>query len=172
MNTFSASAATLCAAFCFTVLQAAAQQPLPAPTTLPPVLPSATPVTGALFAAIGDKPAIVYDAPSAKAQKTFILSRLYPVEVLVKLEKWVKIRDASNMVGWVESIALGTTRTVQVSANSAEIRAMPNPNATIVFEATRQVVLETTGPAVNGWIPVRHRDGQTGYVSKSQVWGE
>jgi SH3-like domain-containing protein len=169
MNTFSASAATLCAAFCFTALQSAAQQPSSA---LPSQLPLATPVSGALFAAIGDKPAIVYDAPSAKAQKTFILSRFHPVEVLVKLDKWVKIRDADNTVGWVESFALGTTRTVQISANSAEIRAMPNPNATIVFEATRQVVLETTGPAVNGWIPVRHRDGQTGYVSKSQVWGE
>lgn len=90
----------------------------------------------------------------------------------MKLEKWVKIRDADNTVGWVESFALGAIRTVQISANSAEIRAMPNPNASIVFEAARQVVLETTGPAVNGWIPVRHRDGQTGYVSKSQVWGE
>jgi len=61
---------------------------------------------------------------------------------------------------------------VQVSANSAEIRVMPNPNAAIVFDAVRLVVLDATGPAVNGWLPVRHRDGQTGYVSKSQVWGD
>ena len=109
---------------------------------------------------------------SAKAQKTFILSRMHPVEVLVKIDKWVKIRDADNTIGWIESAALGNTRAVQISANTAEIRAMPNPNATIVFEAQRAVVLETTGPVVNGWLPVRHRDGQTGYVSKSQVWGE
>jgi SH3-like domain-containing protein len=190
MNAFSANAATLCAAFCFSALHAVAQAPSPGPaapardakpanapapapvTSTPSALPATTPSAGALFAAIGNKPAIVYDAPSAKAQKTFILSRLHPVEVLVKLEKWVKIRDADNTIGWVESVSLGTTRAVQVSANTAEIRAMPNPNATIVFEALRQVVLETTGPAVNGWIPVRHRDGQTGYVSKSQVWGE
>ena len=171
MKSFSANAATLCAAFCFAILHVAAQAPSPGPTVAAPAL-AATQVGGALFAAIGDKPAIVYDAPSAKAQKTFILSRMHPVEVLVKLDKWVKIRDAGITIGWIESAALGNTRAVQISANTAEIRAMPNPNATIVFEAQRAVVLETTGPVVNGWLPVRHRDGQTGYVSKSQVWGE
>ena len=171
MKSFSASAATLCAVICFSILHVAAQAPSPGPTVAAPAL-AATQVSGALFAAIGDKPAIVYDAPSAKAQKTFILSRMHPVEVLVKLDKWVKIRDADNTIGWIESAALGNTRAVQISANTAEIRAMPNPNATIVFEAQRAVVLETTGPVVNGWLPVRHRDGQTGYVSKSQVWGE
>jgi SH3-like domain-containing protein len=173
MNAMSTNAATLCAAFCFSALHfaAEAQAPLPGPSPAA-ALPATTPITGALYAAIGDKPAIIYDAPSAKAQKTFILSRMHPVEVLVKLDKWVKIRDADNTIGWIESAALGNTRAVQISANTAEIRAMPNPNATIVFEAQRLVVLETTGPVVNGWLPVRHRDGQTGYVSKSQVWGE
>jgi SH3-like domain-containing protein len=171
MNAISTNAATLCAAFCFSALLNTVNAQAPAVA-----LPATTPTTGALvsaqFAAIGDKPAIIYDAPSAKAQKTFILSRMHPVEVLVKLDKWVKIRDADNTIGWIESAALGNTRAVQISANTAEIRAMPNPNAAIVFEAQRLVVLETTGPVVNGWLPVRHRDGQTGYVSKSQVWGE
>ena len=161
------NAATLCAAFCFLAAPLQAQTPLLAPAT-----PTSVGASAATFASIGDKPAIVYDAPSAKAQKTFILSRLHPVEVLVKLDKWVKVRDAENTVGWVESSALGATRTVQISVNSAEIRAMPNTNAVIVFDAWRSVVLDATGPAVNGWLPVRHRDGQTGYVSKSQVWGD
>jgi SH3-like domain-containing protein len=173
MNAISTNAATLWAAFCFSALHFAAQAQAPLPGPAPAAaLPATTPITGPLYAAIGDKPAIIYDAPSVKAQKTFILSRMHPVEVLVKLDKWVKIRDADNTIGWIESAALGNTRAVQISANSAEIRAMPNPNATIVFEAQRLVVLETTGPLVNGWLPVRHRDGQIGYVSKSQVWGE
>jgi SH3-like domain-containing protein len=173
MNAFSANAATLCAAFCFIASHAVAQAPAPSTSSaLPSTTPATGTLTGVIYAAIGDKPAIIYDAPSAKAQKTFIFSRMHPVQVLVKLDKWVKIRDAENTIGWVESASLGTTRTVQISANTAEIRAMPNPNATIVFEAQRLVVLEITGPVVSGWLPVRHRDGQTGYVSKSQVWGE
>ncbi len=173
MNATSTNAATLCAAFCFSILLNVvhAQVPSAAPTIALPA-PTATASTGALYAAIGDKPAIIYDAPSGKAQKTFILSRQHPVEILVKLDKWIKIRDAENTVGWVESTSLGTIRTVQVSVNNAEIRVMPNPNAAIAFEAARLVVLDATGPAVNGWLPVRHRDGQTGYASKSQVWGD
>ncbi len=171
MNAVSTNAATLCAAFCFSILLnvAHAQALFATPAA---ALPGTAPTIGALYAAIGDKPAIIYDAPSAKAQKIFILSRQHPVKVLVKLDKWIKIRDADNTVGWVESASLGTNRTVQVSANSAEIRVMPNPNAAVVFDAVRLVVLDATGPAVNGWLPVRHRDGQTGYVSKSQVWGD
>ncbi len=176
MNAISTIAATLCAAFCFSISLhvAHAQAPLSRPTAPAPqpATAQATPAAGAFYAAIGDKPAIIYDAPSAKAQKTFILSRQHPVEILVKLDKWIKIRDADNTVGWIESSALSTNRTVQVFVNSAEIRVMPNPNAAIVFDAVRLVVLDATGPAVNGWLPVRHRDGQTGYVNRSQVWGD
>ena len=48
------------------------------------------------FRSITEPAAILYDAPSAKAQKVFILSQGYPVEVVVKLEGWAKIRDDSG----------------------------------------------------------------------------
>jgi flagellar basal body rod protein FlgF len=41
----------------------------------------------------------------------------------------------------------------------------------VVFEAQRGVLLEVSGPAADGWLPVRHRDGQSGYVRSVQVWG-
>jgi uncharacterized protein YgiM (DUF1202 family) len=31
--------------------------------------------------------------------------------------------------------------------------------------------LEWLETSVNGWVKVRHRDGQTGYVKITQVWG-
>ena len=168
-------AAALLVAFYFSTASVDAQTPpkqINAPTAASLTIPTSSIPLNSPYSAIGDKPAIVYDAPSAKAQKTFILARQQPVEVLVKLDKWIKIRDAENTLGWVESTALGSTRTVQISANTAEIRAMANPNAAIVFDAQRAVILEATGLAQNGWLPVRHRDGQTGYVSKSQIWGD
>jgi SH3-like domain-containing protein len=151
------NAATLWAAFCLVPTLAPAQAPAaPAP----------------LFAAIGDKPAILYDGLSTKANKTFILSRFHPVEILVKLDKWTKVRDADNTVGWMENAFIGEKKFVQVVSGTAEIRAAPNGNATIVFEAQRAVLLETTGaPSTDGWLPVRHRDGQSGFVRVSQVWG-
>ncbi len=159
---------------------ASAQSPAPAPAPTPapklPRLPVTAPAASLqampLFMSIGDKPAIVFDAPSVKAAKTFILVRQQPVEVLVKLDKWIKIRDADNTVGWVESSAVELKRRAQVSAAFADIRTMPNPASSLVFEAQRAVILDVTGAATDGWVPVRHRDGQQGFVRKSQVWGD
>jgi SH3-like domain-containing protein len=165
--------AALVAAFCF-VLGASftlrAQAPSVPATPLPATAPPAA--AGALYASVADKPAIVYDAPSARAQKQFIFARNQPVEVLVRLDKWAKIRDADNTVGWVEITSLGNTRAVQVAVNMAEIRAAPAASAPIVFEAQRAVLLEVTGPGKDGWLPVKHRDGQSGFVARAQIWGD
>jgi SH3-like domain-containing protein len=128
-------------------------------------------VATSLYTAIGDQPAILYDGLSTKAGKMFILSPHHPLEVLVKLDKWTKVRDAAGTIGWVENGALGAARFVQVSANAAEIRAQSSPAAPLVFEAQRGVLLEVTGPVADGWLPVRHRDGQSGFVRVVQVWG-
>jgi SH3-like domain-containing protein len=184
------NAAPLCAAFSFALFivlptQTLAQTP-PAPAAVP--TPKPTPVPGlsaplqvspppatpsANYAAISDKPAIVFDAPSAKAQKIFVFSRNMPVEVLVKLDKWVKVRDADNTVGWIDASALGTQRFVQVNTDAAQIRDNANASANVIFEARRAVLLEVTGAAnLQGFLPVRHRDGQSGFVLKSQIWGD
>jgi SH3-like domain-containing protein len=158
--------------FAAAVLIAVNSSPATAQTAPSPSTPVAGNNRAALFAAIGESAAIVYDAPSLKAQKTFILARTQPVEVLVKLDKWVKIRDADNTIGWVEGSALGERRFVQVAAASADIRAAAETGGELVFEAQRAVLLEVLGPAIDGWLPVRHRDGESGYVRKSQVWGD
>jgi len=144
-----------------------ASPPATAATPAPPA------VAAKSFVTIGDKPAIMFDAPSTRANKTFIVNALTPLEVLVKLDKWTKVRDTENANGWIENTFLGERRHVQISATSAEVRAMPAANAALVFDAQRAVLLEVTGPiAADAWLPVRHRDGQTGYVRLTQIWGD
>jgi SH3-like domain-containing protein len=157
------NAATLCAAFCL----------VPVLCLAPAIASAQTPTTAApQFAAIGDKPAILYDGLSTKANKMFVLSSHHPVEILVKLDKWSKVRDAENSVGWMENAFIGEKRFVMVASTTAEIRVAPNANAAIVFEAQRAVLLEPTGAvSADGWLPVRHRDGQAGFVRTSQIWG-
>ena len=82
------------------------------------------------------------------------------------------MRDSNGEVAWIETPFLSEKRFVVVVSQSGEVRMQPNPAAAIVFEAQKQVLLEPTGPATDDWIPVRHRDGQQGFVKKSQVWGE
>jgi len=113
---------------------------------------------------------LFYDAPSAKAKKLFVVSQGYPVEVVVPLSEWVKVRDVSGKLAWVEKKQLADKRTVLVSSMRADIRQSPEDSAAIVFQAEKGVALEFV-ESVPGWIKVRHRDGQMGYVKLNQVWG-
>ncbi len=122
------------------------------------------------FRSIAAPAAVLYDAPSTKAQKIFILSEGYPVEVIVKLEGWSKVRDDTGDFAWVENSHLSDRHTVMVKAASAEARREPNENTPIVFSVEKGVFLELVDLAV-GWAKVRHTDGATGFIKLSQLWG-
>jgi SH3-like domain-containing protein len=117
------------------------------------------------------EPAILYDAPSARGKKLFVLSRGTPVEVLVTLDNWARVRDASGELAWTERKALSEKRTVVVTAPNVVVRAKEDDAAPPVFQVANGVVLEYVEPAAPGWIRVRHRDGETGFLRISQVWG-
>lgn len=122
------------------------------------------------FRAVAVDAAVLYDAPSNQAKKLFILSRYYPVEIIVTLDKWMKVRDASGALAWLESAQLSTQRTVLVTAAEAEVHTQPDATAPVAFKVQRDVALnlvEITG----AWVKVKHRDGQIGFISDKDVWG-
>ena len=123
------------------------------------------------FRAIGDAPAIMYDAPTQNGIKRYIAPRGMPVEVVHVSGSWSKVRDVTGEMNWVQSRALTSRRTVVVTVAKARIRNAADPNAPIVFTADKGVVLQIAEPMTSGWVKVRHRDGQTGYVHVSEVWG-
>ena len=133
----------------------------------------ATPVLAAAaeFRSLGDKPAVLYDAPSVRADRLYVASRHYPFEVLVKLDQWTKVRDADGAVAWVENKSLGDRQTVIVTVPLADVRAGPNAQSALVFEAYKQVLLEAMEAPADGWVRVRHRDGQQGYIRVTHIWG-
>jgi SH3-like domain-containing protein len=122
------------------------------------------------FRTVNDAAAVLYDAPSARSQKLYILNRGYPVEVIVAVEGWVKVRDAQGGLAWIESKQLTDKRTVLVRAPVAQIRQKPDDAAPVLFQAQQNVLLELVEVA-GTWVQVRHRDGGTGYVKAQQVWG-
>ncbi|HEX8874096.1 MAG TPA: SH3 domain-containing protein [Nitrosospira sp.] len=123
------------------------------------------------FFSIKDNAVIMYDAPSLKADKLYVASRNLPVEAVVKVEGWVKVRDSGGSLAWVEEKELSDKRYVIVTAPHAEVHQAANINSPLVFQAQQNVVMELLEPAADGWVKVRHRDGQTGYVRTNQVWG-
>ena len=116
-------------------------------------------------------PTILYDSPSTKGKPLHIINAGTPVESVVPMEGWVKVRDMQGTLAWVESRQLSDKRTVQVRVDRAQILAQASDKSPQVFEAERDVVLELLESAGNGWAKVRHRDGQSGYVKTLQVWG-
>ena len=123
------------------------------------------------FRSVADNAAVLYDAPSAKAKKRFILGRGYPVEIVVVVEGWTKIRDAGGELAWIEAKSLTERRSVMVKTNLADVRAAAEDKAPLVFQAEQNVLLDLNELTGTGWARVTHRDGQSGYIKVSMVWG-
>ncbi|HKU71241.1 MAG TPA: SH3 domain-containing protein [Burkholderiales bacterium] len=122
------------------------------------------------YRSVADSAAVLYDAPSAKSKKLFVVNQGYPLEVVVVVEGWSKVRDANGDLLWVESKQLTDKRTVLVKAPLAQVREAADDNAPVVFQAQQNVLLEVV-EAAGAWLRVRHRDGQAGFVRVAQVWG-
>lgn len=124
------------------------------------------------FKSVQDNAAVLYDAPSRAATPLYVVSRNYPLEVIVNLEAWVKVRDQTGALTWIEKRFLSEKRTLLVTGTSVEARQRPEESAPVAFSAAQNVVLDLLETAPNGWLRVRHADGATGYLRAAQVWGD
>lgn len=124
------------------------------------------------FQSVGANPAVMYDAPSERGRRVFVAPRGMPVEVVLGYGEWIKVRDASGDLSWIEAKALSPKRNVIVDVANFKMRVAPDVAATVVASADKGVLLEYAGAAVPGWIKVRHRDGTAGFARVSDVWGE
>ena len=124
------------------------------------------------YVSVAEGSAILYDAPSTKAKKMFVVSRYLPLEQVVSLDAWVKVRDSSGSLAWIEKRALSSKRFVVVTPTLAEVRQAPEERAAVVLQARQQVALEWLESTGTGWLKVRHQDGLAGYVKTTDVWGD
>jgi hypothetical protein len=116
---------------------------------------------------------VLYDGPSQKARPIIVVGRDYPLEVLVSVEGWLKVRDATGALAWVEKKSVTERRTVIVRVPVADVYSGPDASAPVAFRAGQDLLLliDDSGGAPPGWVAVRHRDGQSGFVRVQQVWG-
>lgn len=124
------------------------------------------------FMSVAVPKAVLYDAPSVAAKKILLLSQYYPVEVVVNLGAWLKVRDAEGGINWVEAKELSGKRMVIVSKSQSEIRSAADVSSNLVATLEKDVVLEVLDTKLNhGWLKVKHRDGATGFILISSTWG-
>lgn len=135
------------------------------------LLALASPAVAGEFRSIAENGTLMYDAPSVRAKKLFVASRQYPVEIVINIDAWAKVRDQSGDLTWVEKKALSDKRTVLITSAYADVRQAPNDQAALVLQAQQGVALDVVEPQAGGWVKVRHADGQVGFLKIAQVWG-
>jgi len=135
------------------------------------VAASLAPAVAAEFRSVGVAVAVLYDGPSAQARRLWLAPRGTPFEVLSTVAPWVKVRDASGDIAWVDRGELVAQRTV-VARAQAPVRSAGQEGAEVLFVVERGVGLELLDPvAISGWLRVRHRNGASGWIRASDIWG-
>ena len=127
------------------------------------LLYAAAPVSAADFRSVTDA-TVLYDAPAIRGKKLYVAPRGMPLEVIVVNEAWVRVRDKSGELSWIE-------RTVSANAPTVVLREQASDSARAVITVTQHVVFDLIEAPSSGWAKVKHRDGATGFVAINQVWG-
>lgn len=123
------------------------------------------------YVSVINSSAILYDTPSTKGKKLYVISRYSPLEKVVNLANWIKVRDSFGSLAWIERSAVSDKRFVVVTVPLANVRQSPELNSPVVFQLSKHVVVESLGINGGGWIKARHQDGVTGYLRSMEVWG-
>jgi len=123
------------------------------------------------YRSVGTPSAIMYERPTLKSKKLYVVSRYTPLEQVVDLSKWAKVRGQDGKLAWVEKRVLVNTRYVVVTTALADVFQQPDTGSALVFRVRKQVALEVLEDTRAGWLKVRHQDGTVGYIRSRDVWG-
>jgi SH3-like domain-containing protein len=134
-------------------------------------LAAAAPAAAQEFRSVAPPVAILYDAPSTKARRLFVVTQGYPLRVESTIQGWARVRDAAGDITWIESSALSSARTVLVRAPATSVRTAATDAAPLAFQAVQGVWLELLAPPEGEWVRVRHRDGTAGFARTRDLWG-
>jgi len=124
------------------------------------------------FRSVASPKTILYEAPSATTKRVYLVDEGFPLEIIVNLGDWLKVRDLYGTLSWVESKNLQPKRTVIVKVDKANIHKDPESKSALIATIEKDVVIELSEPLItNGWIKVRYQQDLDGYIQTSQVWG-
>lgn len=118
-----------------------------------------------------DVASVLYDSPSTKGKKLFVIKRETPVEIIISIDRFHKVRDAEGALAWIEKKALADRRTLLVIADKARVYQKADESSPLLFEAEKNVAFDYVGAPSGGFIKIKHKDGAAGFVRQNQVWG-
>ncbi len=113
---------------------------------------------------------VLYESPSEKGRKLFVISRATPLEVLAEQKDWLRVRDQKGAMAWVKAQEVSTLRYLQV-VKAGEAHKEANAKSATVFRTNPDLLLEILENTKAGWVKIKHQDGLVGFIRIEEVWG-
>jgi SH3 domain protein len=125
------------------------------------------------FISVKVKQAILFEGPSKTTEKRYIVTEGYPLEVLVNLKDWKKVKDHNGKISWIESKYTHNERTVLILKDDAVIFNQANDNSHKLANVDKSVVLKLNSTLLVGnWAEVKTQiEGLIGFINIEEVWG-
>ncbi len=106
--------------------------------------------------------------PATSNEVLYQLPAGYPLKVLARKGKWLKVSDFENDKGWVFGSLVNSTPHVIVKVKECNVRSGPGTNYDKVGSLAREVILKKVDRK-GDWIKVAHPK-ITGWVHKKLIW--
>ena len=117
--------------------------------------------------------AFLYEAPSGSTKKSFIVTRGYPLEVIVSLKEWKKVKDHEGLINWIKTSDLSSKRTVLNLKDDNSIYLEPSSASPILAKVNENVTLELLdAKKIDDWVKVYSKVGDIeGFIKATDLWG-
>ncbi|MCI5219228.1 MAG: peptide-binding protein [Candidatus Electrothrix sp. LOE2] len=106
--------------------------------------------------------------PTTSHEVLFQLPAGYPLKVLEREKKWIKVSDYEDDKGWIYAGLVSKTPYVIVKADEGNVRSGPGTNYDKVGKVVRDVILKKVGTD-GDWFKISHPE-LTGWIYSNLVW--
>ena len=106
--------------------------------------------------------------PSTSHEILFQLPAGYPLKVLEREKKWIKVSDYENDKGWIYAGLVSQTPYVIVKVNEGNVRSGPGINYDKIGKVVRDVILKKVNTD-GEWFEISHPE-LTGWIYSNLVW--
>ena len=131
------------------------------------------PASSAEFIAVKSKKTILYQGPSDTTSKEFIVTESYPLQVLVKLKDWVKVKDHVGRMSWVKVQDTSIERTIMTLKPNVIVFYKASFSSVKLADVGQNVALKLLSTVqTDGWIEVKTlTQNIEGFIRAQDVWG-
>lgn len=123
-----------------------------------------------LFVSVAADTANARVGPGEQYDRVLEFSRNYPLRVLSVADGWLKVEDYDGDQGWIAAGLVSHDTYVITKLRECNVRSGVGTENDIVFKAERGVILKVLEEK-DGWLKVRHNDGDEGWMSAKIVFG-